>query len=51
MGFKFLATKDTKGTKVCVVEDPLIKSFAGVQGTVFQKSPLAAGGKKGDKNV
>ncbi len=24
---------------------PIIKSFAGVQGTVFQKSPLAAGGK------
>jgi hypothetical protein len=24
----------------------LIKSFAGVQGVVFQKNPLAAGGKK-----
>jgi hypothetical protein len=24
----------------------IIKSFTGVQGAVFQKSPLAAGGKK-----
>jgi hypothetical protein len=24
----------------------LIKSFVGVQGVVFQKNPLAAGGKK-----
>jgi hypothetical protein len=27
----------------------LIKSFAGVQGVVFQKNPLAAGGK-GDQD-
>ncbi len=30
----------------CCVAERLNESFAGVQGAVFQKSPLPAGGKK-----